>query len=139
MGLMFDNEQGVCDWAENVICDNDGDDDAETSGGEDEEEEGEEGEVENEEEGGEGDDSEEVLLGSITDYDIDMTNSAGSNGAESNNEVTGWQGGSDWGGSWIDGVWYVFSLQVAPTHRNASVLICHFLFMMLLLPFLFNL
>jgi hypothetical protein len=48
--------------------------------------------VENEEEGGEGDDSEEVLLGSITDYDIDMTNSAGSNGAESNNEVTGWQG-----------------------------------------------
>jgi len=106
MGLKFDNEQGVCDWAENVVCGSG--DDAEAGGGEEEEEGvGEEGEVENQQEEG-GDDSDEEIIGSITDYDIDMTNSAGSNGAESNNEVTGWQGGSDWGGSWIDGVWYDF-------------------------------
>ena len=109
MGLKFDNEQGVCDWAENVICES-----SSNSGGEEEDAiaNAESDEENNEGEGEIGNDantsnSEEEIIGSITDYDIDMTNSAGSNGAEANTEVTGWSGGSDWGGSWIDGVWYV--------------------------------
>ncbi len=104
MGLKFDNEKGVCDWAESVICANDPD--TTSDGGENAD-----SEVENEDggEGGEiGDaDHNKETIGSITEYIIDMTNSAGSNGAEANTEVTGWSGGSDWGGSWIDGVWYV--------------------------------
>jgi hypothetical protein len=111
MGLKFDNEQGVCDWAENVICDsssNTDDEDVAIANDESDEEndEGEEkeGEIGN---NNNNNNSEEGIIGSITDYDIDMTNSAGSNGAEANTEVTGWSGGSDWGGSWIDGVWYV--------------------------------
>ena len=114
LGLKFDNERGVCDWAESVACASDGGDDNNDDDGSDNGSVGEEGEVENTQGGGGDDnnnnnnkDDEVLIIGSITDYDTDRTNSAGSSGAEANNEVTGWQGGSDWGGSWIDGVWYV--------------------------------
>jgi hypothetical protein len=123
MGLKFDNEKGVCDWAESVICayeveDDDPDETKSDSAGNAESEE-----EENDEDGGGGGevgdvDNNEETIGSITDYDIDMTNSAGSNGAEANTEVTGWSGGSDWGGSWIDGVWYVWdSFICAHAHK----------------------
>jgi hypothetical protein len=97
MGLLYDNDKNVCVWAEEGNCattsPNALDDDDDGGGGE-----GDDGantglEVVNE------------IIGSATDVDVNRAYTAGSNGATANNDVTGWSGGTDWGGSWIDGIW----------------------------------
>jgi hypothetical protein len=92
MGLKFDNDKGVCDWGEDVKCDSDG------------------GSVGGNEESGAG------QGGGVT-YDGEMETATafrpmgGSWEGEENSgkkeEPAAWNGGSDWGGSWIEGVWYV--------------------------------
>lgn len=95
MGLVYDNVRGVCDWPDDVACEYA---DAAGSGG-----------------GGGGKNGTSASeLGNnggnnnlgekISAIAVNTANTAGSNGATAN---MGWQGGSDWGGRWINGVWYV--------------------------------
>jgi len=87
LGLKFDNERKVCDWAESVTCAS-ADSGSESVGGD----------------GGSGSNHVSKEIGSATQIAVATADTAGSNGATANNAVTGW-GGSDWGGSWINGVW----------------------------------
>ena len=86
MGLMFDNSKGVCDWGEDVKCNSEG------------------GDVE--------------LSGEGTTYSGEMdtaTEFSPMGGSWQSEEAdsgkpdaaAAWNGGSDWGGSWVEGVWYV--------------------------------
>ena len=88
---MYDNARGVCDWPDEVVCEY-----TEASSG------GKNGTA-----SGEGNSGN--LGEKISAIDVNTANTAGSNGATAN---MGWQGGSDWGGRWIDGVWYVVHLML---------------------------
>ena len=97
MGLKFDNTIGGCDWDANVVCDHG---DSVGVGGD---------ETNN---GAESSSGPMKAIGSATAISVETTNSAGSAGANyADNEVmTGWHTvGSDWGGAWVDGKWYVLS------------------------------
>ncbi|KAL9184328.1 hypothetical protein ACHAXT_002414 [Thalassiosira profunda] len=97
MGLKFDNVRGVCDWAANVRCE----DPTQSNGG------GSNGDSGRNDSGGSSSGGgSSKPIGSATAIEVHTSDRAGSSGATaSDGEVTGWNGGSDWGGAWIDGVW----------------------------------
>ena len=87
MGLKFDNEKGVCDWEESVVCSPDGNN-SESDGSSGEEEKGitYAGEIE-----------------TVTAFRPMGGSWQGEVGKEE--MAAAWSGGSDWGGSWVEGVW----------------------------------
>ena len=99
MGLKFDNTIGGCDWDANVVCDHGDSVGIVGDGGGNDGESSSSGPI-------------TKAIGSATAISVETTNSAGSAGANyADNEVmTGWHTvGSDWGGAWVDGKWYVIS------------------------------
>lgn len=91
MGLKFDNEKGVCDWGEDVKCGSD-------SNGSNEEG--------SSSEGGGGGATYSGEMESATAFrpmDGSWQSDAASSGEQE--EPAAWNGGSDWGGSWVEGVW----------------------------------
>lgn len=90
LGLKFDNTRGVCDWGEDVMCEGLQDGNSTSLVGEE---------------------------GGGTTYSGEMETAtafrpmSGSWQEEEDSgksdEVAAWNGGSDWGGSWVEGVWCV--------------------------------
>ena len=91
MGLKFDNSKGVCDWGEDVKCDSDKD--VNTNGQESSDGEG------------------GVTYAGQMETATAFRPMGGSFHGESSGkpEAAAWNGGSDWGGSWVQGVWYVLN------------------------------
>ena len=89
MGLKFDNGKGVCDWGEDVKC-------ASDTGG------GSSGESESTEGGGTTYAGEMETATAFRPMGTSWQPDASSGKKE---EPAAWNGGSDWGGSWVEGVW----------------------------------
>mmetsp|Transcript_15025 Transcript_15025/g.29711 ORF Transcript_15025/g.29711 Transcript_15025/m.29711 type:complete len:1992 (-) Transcript_15025:64-6039(-) len=94
MGLFFDNERSSCDWEENVTCEKD----LNGGGGNNEEENtSDEGDSVD---GQQGAGKEKVMASALTGANAKSETEGGDEA-----EAAAWNGGSDWGGAWVHGVW----------------------------------
>ena len=107
-GLKFDNGKGSCQWSGSVDCEGDRDsilatNTAESTAAEDGGEEGAASNADGEEDEGSSKvgGTTSVVIGSATSIAVSTTYNAGSVGATADE-------GSEWGGKWQNGVWYVF-------------------------------
>ena len=93
MGLKFDNNKGVCDWGEDVDCESDRENaGASSDDGSDGGESGEKGKTYS------------GKMETATAF-RPMGGSWQAEGDDVKGEPGAWNGGSDWGGSWVEGVW----------------------------------
>ncbi len=97
MGLFFDNDRSSCDWEENVTCEKD------LNGGGGNDNKGNSTEAGDSGNGGEGQGAgtEKVMASALTGANA-KSEAEGDDGAQ---EAAAWNGGSDWGGAWVQGVW----------------------------------
>lgn len=95
MGLFFDNERSSCDWEENVTCEKDLNGGGGNSEGKNTSEEGGSDNAE-----GQGAGKEKVMASALTGANAKSELEEGEEA-----EAAAWNGGSDWGGAWVHGVW----------------------------------